>query len=117
MAQYSADMTKAFKVSAQCFRPRPEVSSAVVLLRRKERSELSLDEERKFVALVKAAFSHRRKTLVNSLKDQGYDPKAIGAVLHSLHLSSSLRAESLSIEQFIELTQRIDAAEFSAGKG
>ena len=33
MAQYAAEITKAFKVSAQCFRPRPEIGSAVVLLR------------------------------------------------------------------------------------
>ncbi|NJN68974.1 MAG: ribosomal RNA small subunit methyltransferase A [Nitrospira sp.] len=39
MAQYSAEITKAFKVSPQCFRPRPDVDSAVVLLRTKDRFE------------------------------------------------------------------------------
>ena len=41
MAQYAADITKAFRVSLQCFRPRPEVASAVVLLRMRERTRLS----------------------------------------------------------------------------
>src|SRR3954468_22102460 len=73
MAQYAADITKAFRVSAQCFRPRPEVDSAVVFLKTKELRPLSPENERQFAALVKAAFAHRRKTLVNSLKDEGYD--------------------------------------------
>ena len=60
MAQYAAEITKSFRVSAQCFRPRPEVSSAVVLLRTKERTRLSQQEEAAFRALVKAAFAHRR---------------------------------------------------------
>ena len=70
MAQYAAEIRKAFRVSAQCFRPRPEVGSAVVLLRTKERRGLSPKEEPKFAALVKASFAHRRKTLINSLKDE-----------------------------------------------
>ena len=73
MAQYAADITKSFRVSAQCFRPRPEVASAVVLLRTKEQTRLSQQEEVAFRALVKAAFAHRRKTLVNSLRDEGYE--------------------------------------------
>jgi len=107
MAQYSADITKAFKVSGECFRPRPDVASAVVLLRAKKRKELSPEEESRFATLVKAAFAHRRKTIANSLKDEGYEQKLVAAALKSLNLSSSTRAEILSIEQFIELTRRI----------
>lgn len=107
MAQYAAEITKVFRVSAQCFRPRPEVGSAVVLLRTKERRELSSQEEPKFAALVKAAFAHRRKTLVNSLRDEGYDQKSVIGSLQSLSLSLTARAEILSVAQFIELTRLI----------
>lgn len=113
MAQYAADITKAFKVSAQCFRPRPKVGSAVVLLKTKHQRALNQEEEPKFAALVKSAFAHRRKTLVNSLKDQGYDQKLVAAALEALALSPSLRAEILSIGQFIELTRRIYGLGFS----
>jgi 16S rRNA (adenine1518-N6/adenine1519-N6)-dimethyltransferase len=105
MAQYAAEITKAFRVSAQCFRPRPEVGSAVVVLRAKDRRVLSLEEEPKFSALVKASFAHRRKTLVNSLKDEGYDQKSVIAALQSLDLSPAARAEILSVVQFIELSR------------
>ena len=107
MAQYAADITKAFKVSANCFRPRPEVGSAVVLLRTKERRGLSPEEEPKFAALVKASFAHRRKTLINSLKDEGYNQKSVTEALDSLSLSPTVRAEVLSVGQFIELTHRM----------
>src|SRR6185295_2463888 len=79
MAQYAAEITKAFRVSAHCFRPRPEDGTAVVLLRTKERRTLSPEEEPILAALVKASFAHRRKTLINSLKDEGYDQKSVTA--------------------------------------
>ncbi|MBS0183742.1 MAG: ribosomal RNA small subunit methyltransferase A [Nitrospira sp.] len=113
MAQCATDIAKAFKVSHQCFRPRPDVGSAVVLLRRKKQRELGPEEESRFATLVKAAFAHRRKTLVNSLKDQGYEQKPVAAALESLNLSPSIRAELLSVEQFIELTRRIYGTGFS----
>ena len=107
MAQYAAEITKAFKVSSQCFRPRPEVGSAVVMLKTKRQRALSQEEEPTFAALVKAAFAHRRKTLVNSLKDQGYDQKSAGKALASLNLSPTTRAEVLSVTQFINLSRSL----------
>ena len=110
MAQYAAEITKVFRVSAQCFRPRPDVGSAVVLLQTRERRELSAEEEPKFAALVKSAFAHRRKTLINSLRDEGYDQKSVTAALQLLNLSPTIRAEVLSVAQLIELTRRMAAS-------
>ena len=103
MAQYAAVITKAFRVSAQCFRPRPEIGSAVVLLRAKECTRLIQKEEAAFRALVKAAFAHRRKTLVNSLRDEGYEPLPLDETLQRLDIDPTRRAETLSIEEFIRL--------------
>ncbi len=107
MAQYAADITKSFRVSAQCFRPRPEVASAVVLLRAKEERRLSPEAEVSFRALVKAAFAHRRKTLINSLRDEGYELSRITEALQRLEIAPTRRAETLSVEDFLRL-----AAEF-----
>ena len=107
MAQYAAEITKAFRVSAQCFRPRPEVGSAVVLLRAKELRELSPDEEPKFATLVKASFAHRCKTLVNSLKDEGYEPRPVDDTLQRLDIAPTRRAETLSVEDFIQLARSL----------
>lgn len=103
MAQYAADITKSFRVSAQCFRPRPEVASAVVLLRAKEDRRLSQEAEVAFRALVKAAFAHRRKTLINSLRDEGYELSRITEALQRLEIVPTRRAETLSVEDFLRL--------------
>jgi 16S rRNA (adenine1518-N6/adenine1519-N6)-dimethyltransferase len=107
MAQYTAEITKAFKVSAQCFRPRPDVGSAVVLLRTRPQRALSQEHDRVFRSLVKAAFAHRRKTLVNSLKDEGYGQKLVSEAMTTLNLPPTGRAEILSVSQFIQLAQHI----------
>jgi len=104
MTQYGAEVTKAFKVSAHCFRPRPEVGSAVVVLRPR-RQLLPTEEEPVFGALVKAAFAHRRKTLVNSLRDEDYEPQCVADALASMRLVPTVRAETLTLEQFMELSQ------------
>ena len=103
MAQYATDITKAFKVSAQCFRPRPNVDSAVVLLRPKKQALLSPEEEPVFAAVVKAAFAHRRKTLVNSLRDEGFRQLKVAGALKDLGLAPTVRAENLVLEEFVEL--------------
>jgi len=107
MTQYSADVTKAFKVSAQCFRPRPDVESAVVLLRSKSEREQTGEDRDLFSAFVRAAFAHRRKTLVNSLRDQGYEQTVVDEALAALQCSPSVRAENLSLDEFIALTRRV----------
>ncbi len=104
MIQYAATATKSFTVPAHCFRPRPEVESAVLLLQMKRDQLLTPEDERRFVSLVKAAFAHRRKTLVNSLKTQGYPQEVVLRALRTLALPLAIRAEALSIEQFVALT-------------
>ena len=107
MTQYAADVTKAFRVSSQCFRPRPEVASAVVLLRAKVQTGLSQQEEEAFCTLVKGAFAHRRKTIVNSLRDEGYDQPPIAGALAQLGLLPAARAETISLEGFLRLSRLI----------
>ncbi|MDP1949385.1 MAG: 16S rRNA (adenine(1518)-N(6)/adenine(1519)-N(6))-dimethyltransferase RsmA [Nitrospirota bacterium] len=115
MAQYAADITKSFRVSAQCFRPRPDVGSAVVLLRTNEDRRLGLQEEVAFRALVKAAFAHRRKTIVNSLRDEGYSQEHIVKALTQLGLSQTARAETFFLDYFIELSRLISVESKGAG--
>jgi 16S rRNA (adenine1518-N6/adenine1519-N6)-dimethyltransferase len=110
MAQYSAHVTKSFKVSANCFRPRPEVGSAVVVLRPRPMALLSASEEPSFAAVVKAAFAHRRKTLVNSLRDEGYQAPMVVQAVERMNLIPTVRAETLTLEQFIELAGSLRCA-------
>lgn len=103
MAQYAADITKSFRVTAQCFRPKPEVTSAVILLRSKEQGRMNQQDEGGFRLLVKAAFAHRRKTLINSLRDEGYELQRVATTLQRLDITATRRAETLSVEDFLRL--------------
>jgi 16S rRNA (adenine1518-N6/adenine1519-N6)-dimethyltransferase len=77
------------------------------VLRIKKERELSPENEPALTQLVKAAFAHRRKTLVNSLRDEGYDPQSALEALRTLELAPAIRAETLPVSRFIELSRRI----------
>jgi 16S rRNA (adenine1518-N6/adenine1519-N6)-dimethyltransferase len=103
LTQVAADAELAFHVSAQCFRPRPEVGSSVVQLRIKRPGRIPPEEEALFRLVVRASFAHRRKRLLNSLRDEGFAPAAVQAALARLHRSSDCRAEELSLDEFMGL--------------
>ena len=99
-----------FKVSPGVFTPPPKVMSAVIRLQRNERMSLDCDEKL-FVQVVKQGFNNRRKTLRNALKSMNLD-----AQLVSLPILDK-RAEQLSVEMFIDLTQSIEKSRGTATGG
>lgn len=84
-------------VEPGAFAPPPKVRSAVIRLRRNGRTELPCDEKL-FRQTVKTAFNQRRKTLRNALKP------LLPESFDSSDPVFDLRAERLSVEDFIELT-------------
>jgi len=70
-------------------------------------AQLSRQEEAAFRALVKAAFAHRRKTLVNSLRDEGYELHSVAETLQRLNIAPTRRAETLSVEDFLRLARAL----------
>ena len=89
-----------FSVSPGVFIPPPKVKSAVIRLTRNSRGALPCDEQL-FVQVVKQGFNNRRKTLRNALKNLTL-PAEISA-----DKIMDKRAEQLSVEDFMHLTQRI----------
>lgn len=90
------DIEYLFTVSENVFSPPPKVKSAVIRLQRNERDRLGCDEAL-FISVVKRSFNQRRKMLRNPLKMM---VRADAAEMPYL----SMRAEQLSVEQFVELT-------------
>jgi len=90
------DIEYLFTVSENVFSPPPKVKSAVIRLQRNERDRLDCDEAL-FISVVKRSFNQRRKMLRNPLKMM---VRADTAEMPYL----SMRAEQLSVEQFVELT-------------
>lgn len=91
-----------FTVDEHVFNPPPKVKSGVLRLIRKENYHLPVDEKL-FFAVVKMAFNQRRKTLRNSLKTYNLSDNLKEDIIFDL------RPEQLSVEQFIDLTQKIAA--------
>ncbi len=102
LIQQLTDPAREFKVAANCFRPRPAVGSSVIKLavRPQGRAHLSVADQDSFVETVRAAFSHRRKTVGNSLRDAGLPPKELSEALALAQLDSTRRAETLTVHEF-----------------
>jgi len=98
-----ADATVLGRVKSGSFRPPPKVESAFIGLLPKTPA-LPASQVAEFVALVRLAFSQRRKTLRNSLASRWGSARADHAV-QRLGLSRTARAETMDIEDFLELLQ------------
>jgi len=89
------------KVPTAVFIPRPEVDSAIVKITPRAPNDLPEYDDESFTALVRQGFSQRRKQLGNVLRDYIGDwPTAAAAV----GLDQKARAENLSLQQWIDLT-------------
>ncbi len=107
LTQYRTVPSLAFHVSAGCFRPKPAVSSTVVLLPVRKEPAVSVMDEPLFIRTVRASFAHRRKTLVNSLRDEGFLPDRILPALQAAGIEPARRAESLVLAQFAALANAL----------
>ena len=94
------DIEYCFTVNEDVFTPPPKVKSGVIKLVRNTRKELTVDEQ-KFKRVVKTGFNQRRKTLRNALKPFNLINES--EIEHLL----PLRAEQLSIDDFIKLTNHV----------
>ncbi|NGM90426.1 16S rRNA (adenine(1518)-N(6)/adenine(1519)-N(6))-dimethyltransferase, partial [Parapusillimonas sp. SGNA-6] len=94
------DVEYLFTVKAGAFNPPPKVLSGVMRMTRNDRKKLDCDEKL-FWRVVKAAFNQRRKTLRNALSGVVSKDRMSDNALYDL------RAERLSVEDFVQLTNEI----------
>ena len=102
------DIEYLFTVNETVFNPPPKVKSAVIRLRRNATQRLACDEAL-FVKVVKASFGQRRKMLRNSLK------AVFGNFGGEEHPFFTRRAETLSVTEFVELTNWVADSAKSRG--
>lgn len=102
--QYLTDVVKVLNVSRKMFYPVPEVDSVVLKFTKKENRYFSLKQEKKFLEFVKASFTQKRKTLANNISDYYHlNKQQFIALLRNLNYNENIRAEQLSVEEFILL--------------
>lgn len=98
--QYLFDVKLQMNVSRNVFYPQPNVDSAVISFTPKTIRNKQFENE--FFELVKNCFRMRRKTLNNNLKDI-YDENIIENIYSKLNLKQSVRAQELSLDDYIEM--------------
>ncbi len=107
LVQLRYEVADWFKIPAACFFPAPEVDSACLSLRRRAQPLLLGEEtEAVYVRLVKTAFSQRRKMMLKLLKTV-WPTGQMDAAFGALGLPASIRAEAVSLEQFVQLARRL----------
>ena len=92
-------------VPAASFIPAPKVDSAVVCMEVLDAPSVTPKNEKLFFRVIKAAFSQRRKTLVNALSGAGCfgDKQTVLGAVRRANLAPSIRGEALDINDFCRL--------------
>jgi len=106
LIQYYTHIEKLMNVKRHMFIPEPNVDSIVIKMIKKEQPLLNKADEIRFIEFVKYAFKQKRKTLVNNL---ALYPNVIKSdiinYLNGLGYDERIRAEQLTIDDFIKLSK------------
>ena len=111
--QYYARPYLVANVPPNCFMPRPKVGSAVIRLTRYEKPPVETMDEKRMFRIIRASFNQRRKTLVNGLGNS-LEVQAsrddVTAALRQMGLPAAVRGETLTLEQFAQLSNLLKEA-------
>lgn len=107
---YHCEVTGFVDVDAGSFFPQPKVGSRVLKLTAKDNFKFEGDKKKKFFKMIKQSFSMKRKTLANNLQNWylGVDKKQVESIIENLNLDKKIRAERLSLDDFINLFETIE---------
>ncbi len=111
--QYYAQPYIAAYVPPNCFIPRPKVGSAVIRLTKHEKPPVQVKDEKLMFRLIRASFNQRRKTLVNGLanaENLSFTKEEIQEALTSLGMDEQVRGETLTLQNFADLSNYLGAA-------
>lgn len=110
--QYYAIPYIVANVPLNCFMPRPKVGSAVIRLKTHVKPPVTVKDEDMMFRLIRASFNQRRKTLQNGLNNSpeiAAEKEQITKAIESLGLSANVRGETLTLEQFAQLSDFLTA--------
>lgn len=108
LCRYFSEPEIVASVPAGLFVPPPKVDSAVLRLKMLDSPSVSVKDEELFFKTVRAAFSQRRKTLLNCLSSYFSIPKQeLADCLLTINIEPSRRGETLSIEEFAAVSDEL----------
>ena len=106
---YYADSQEILEVPNSSFIPEPEVTSKVIKLKIREEKIVNPIDVNKMFKVIKSAFMQKRKTLINSLNNNGIlkDKEQGVELLRTLNINENIRPEELSIEEFAKISDKL----------
>lgn len=108
MCRYYTEPEIVTVVPAGLFVPPPKVDSAVLKLRVLDKPSVEVKDEKTFFRTVKAAFSQRRKTLLNCLASGFSIPKdELTKIMEDADINPNRRGETLDINEFARLSDKL----------
>lgn len=109
MLQYCADLKSLAHIKAKMFFPAPKIDSEILEITFKDRSHQPVSDEMFLFKVIKASFGRRRKTLRNSLagSELNINTKTAAAALEQSGINPQRRAETLSVSEFIRLSNNL----------
>ena len=109
LTAWYAELELLFDVPPHCFVPAPKVTSTVVRLRMRSAPPADVQDEALLFAIVRAAFSQRRKTLINALAAgvPGCDKARAAAAVAACGFDARVRGETLELAQFAALSNAL----------
>ncbi len=105
--QYYCRVNIVEDVPKEYFMPMPKVDSAVLRLDVRKEAPVNLLDEKMFFRCIKAGFSQRRKTLLNSLTGTGFGKGVISKCLVNAGIDGKRRAETLSLSDFAAVANEL----------
>lgn len=110
LTQIDYENTLSLKIPRSCFWPQPNVDSAVVVMKKREKSLVDEEYRATFLTLLRSLFHQRRKTVRNNLQSSIYGNRGkdyIEYILSSSSLTGSERAETLEVGKIAEMAEII----------
>lgn len=106
--QFYAEPEILFSVGPGAFLPPPDVTSAVIRLRRRGRPAVEVTDQAFFFQVVRASFRYRRKTIRNALLEAGLlEPDMAADVFPEAQIVPERRGETLELEEFACLANTV----------
>ena len=109
LMQYYTQPQLLFEVPADCFMPRPKVTSAVLHCPVRQTPPVAPRDTAFFFRTVRAGFAQRRKTLCNSLASSfpQLSKAQLTQAIVSCGLNAEIRGERLGLEEYAALSDRL----------
>ena len=108
--QYYSKVNHIIDAPHTSFMPQPKVDSSVLRLDVLDEPLVKVENEKHYFGVVRAAFSQKRKTLLNSLGSTGAPKDVIRNALASSGIDESRRAETLSLQDFAVISEELEKA-------